>query len=165
MPTSKLDYFKALIVCCLAAFGYEQMVVPMVVDRPEMQPLPAPAHKDTTNPQLVSHFPLSDWRRQNPRQIRTPMGVLLFKELEQISQYRWRLTPITLVLTKRNGDASQRDTAEELQRAVILDAPLGAEVEFRRSAWRDGRFDTAGQARQSNRKRTDHRSAHESRWQ
>ena len=150
MPTKPFDYFKALVVCLIAAGVYEKTAVPMLVHRTEVPTIAKRDYMSVTDPRILNYFPEGSWQRDNPMQIETELGILLFKEWTNIENpsaneaelsqtdeaprgNKWKLSPVTLLLRDSDVQVPKSGGNEGAGRPIMLDAPLGAEIEFAQS--------------------------------
>ncbi|MEZ6091435.1 MAG: hypothetical protein R3C05_26140 [Pirellulaceae bacterium] len=134
MPTSPLDTIKALVVCLLAAWGYDAVIAPMLVGDVRVAEIPLRAPSDIVDSKIADYFKPGSWQRDSPKRIETEIGVLLFKDWQRLSDNRWKLSPVTLLLRNSDAGEERRDDGDvELQRPILLEAPGGAEIEFAES--------------------------------
>ncbi len=136
--TAVRDYFRVLLPL-LAAFGVYSWFVAPLIDPPVQQ-----RRVVWDGPYLTAAdhwwkelFPEGDWRAQQPRVLQTESGVLLFQEWQQLSDDRWRLTPLSMLLIQ-NGNSQQTDGSPP--KVLLVDAPRGAEIQFKQAIdWTTGR--------------------------
>ncbi|MEX0714197.1 MAG: hypothetical protein WD278_17820 [Pirellulales bacterium] len=73
-------------------------------------------------------FDEGQWQRSSPKIVETPQGKLLFKDYRNLEDGRHvKLEPCTMIFLPRQGIA---DEQQRQRRAIILDAPQGAILEF-----------------------------------
>lgn len=133
MPTSPLDTIKALVVCLLAAWGYDVAIAPVLVGQKKISEIPIRAPSDVSDSKIAEFFKPGSWQRNSPKQIETEIGVLLFQDWQRLSDNRWKLSPVTLLLRSDDSAAPASDGEVDMRRPILLEAPGGAEIEFAES--------------------------------
>jgi hypothetical protein len=123
-----LRYYLQVLVPILVAFAaYQILAVPYL----------EPRRQETENRWIPKEEPMSfgstwweryfldgAWQRQNPLVIEREECILLYQKREQISDTRWRFTPLTIVVPQRANDGAQR--------AIFIENPQGAEIQFKK---------------------------------
>lgn len=118
-----IHYLTALVALSAMSMVYQNLVTPWMtppkIERIEMGQR-GPAQPDRS---LHSLFRSGTWQRGQCRQLQTKDMTLLFQELEQESEDRLRLSPVTVILG--HGMSGKRDP-----NPVIIEAVEGAEITF-----------------------------------
>lgn len=75
------------------------------------------------------------WQRRAPKVLQTERGTLLFEQMEQLDERRWRLTPLTLIVpgdsTRNQLTGGTATLPAHSPDTLLIDAPQGALLEFR----------------------------------
>ena len=119
-------YLQILIPLLVGFAGYELLVPPSI--------RPIKTHKESrwsheTNTSFEqnqwwdAYFPDGSWQRQHPLMIQQDQFILLYQKREQLSDTRWRFSPLTIII-------NQKSQSQE-QRAIFIDSPKGAEIQFK----------------------------------
>ncbi|MCO8124414.1 hypothetical protein NHH03_21925 [Stieleria sp. TO1_6] len=124
---NRRNYLTALCVMTLCAGAYrvaasQLLKVPKVTI---VAPRP-PTEKPELKQGLADLFPADAWQRGDCKRLLTSNGALLCKELRQISEDRWRLEPLTIVIGRGLSD-------DDADAPIVLTAPEGAEIQFAQS--------------------------------
>lgn len=118
-----IHYFTALVALSGMSVVYQNLVTswmePPPIERIEMGQR-GPAQPDRS---LHALFPSGTWQRGQCRQLQTKDMTLLFQELEQQSDDRLRLLPVTVIVG--HGMSAEKDP-----NPVIIEASEGAEITF-----------------------------------
>ncbi|XZE43116.1 hypothetical protein SH467x_002667 [Pirellulaceae bacterium SH467] len=69
-------------------------------------------------------FREDSWQRKSPQVLTTESGTLLYRERVEISETRWHIKPLTILIPQRSSGASKR--------AILISNPEGAEIQFQR---------------------------------
>ncbi len=129
------DYFRILVPLVVVFAAYHAIVVPFL----------EPQRKTVTKKwELVSrnqsnqiewweeYFEPTAWQRQSPLVIERDQCILLYQTRDQLSDTRWRLKPLTIVIPQKSDSGGRH--------AIFIQNPDGAEIQFKTA------FDwTAGQ--------------------
>lgn len=78
----------------------------------------------TTNEWWDGFFKEDSWQRKSPQVLTTESGTLLYRERVEISETRWHIKPLTILIPQRSSGASKR--------AIFISNPEGAEIQFQR---------------------------------
>ena len=70
-----------------------------------------------------SYFREDAWQRQNPLMIQRDKSLLLYQKREQLSDTRWRFSPLTIIIPQESQGGSRR--------AIFIENPKGAEIQFK----------------------------------
>ena len=70
-----------------------------------------------------SYFREDAWQRQNPLMIQRDKSLLLYQKREQLSDTRWRFSPLTIIIPQESEGGSRR--------AIFIENPKGAEIQFK----------------------------------
>ncbi|MFN7840837.1 MAG: hypothetical protein ACK5YR_11830 [Pirellula sp.] len=75
-------------------------------------------------------FKEDSWQRNGPQSLETESGILLYKDRIEISERRWKIKPLTILIPQgSDGNGKSR-------RAVFIENPEGAEIQFQsRPEW------------------------------
>lgn len=120
-------YLQVLIPILIAFAAYQFLAVPIFEPRrkeqsdrwmPEVDPIAAQGPR-----WWEAYFLQEAWQRSNPLVIERNECILLYQKREQISDTRWRFTPLTIVVPQQSADGSQR--------AIFIENPKGAEIQFK----------------------------------
>ncbi|MCU0713071.1 MAG: hypothetical protein MUC43_13500 [Pirellula sp.] len=69
-------------------------------------------------------FKEDSWQRNGPQSLETESGILLYKDRIEISERRWKIKPLTILIPQgSDGNGKSR-------RAVFIENPEGAEIQF-----------------------------------
>lgn len=122
-----LKHYLQILFPLLACFvGYEVLLTPRVE--------PAKTHKQSrwvrqsnnSGQQAQwweAYFPEGSWQRQSPLVIEQDQFILIYQKREQLTDTRWRFSPLTIVITQKGKDNQQR--------SIFIDNPKGAEIQFK----------------------------------
>ncbi len=80
------------------------------------------------DPRFEQWFPENSWEHNSPLVIETPQAILIFDEYVNLRGGRVRLTPCSVVMLPGN----QADQQRQIQEAIVLRAPQGANLQFDR---------------------------------
>ncbi len=69
------------------------------------------------------YFREDAWQRQNPLMIQRDKTLLLYQKREQLTDTRWRFSPLTIVVPQEDEGGAKR--------AVFIENPRGAEIQFK----------------------------------
>ena len=131
-------YYLQLLVPLLVSFaGYQLLVTPL------FEPIHAPKQSAWVNNTVPKReglewwepfFREDSWQRNSPLIIQQEQCILLYQKREQLSDTRWRFSPLTIVIPQqsqgpqqskgKNGDGSSK-------RAIFIENPRGAEIQFK----------------------------------
>ena len=124
-----LKHYLQILVPLLVCFaGYELLITPGIEPIKTQSQSRWTQQSNFTNEQSQwweSYFPEGSWQRQSPLVIQQDQFILLYQKRQQLSDTRWRFSPLTIVITQKN----QADR----QRAIFIDNPKGAEIQFKSS--------------------------------
>lgn len=115
----------AVLVICAAVYSETEKRLLSVPDVAEVTPRP-PTQNVSAIQGLVGLFPEGAWQLGDCKRLLTSQGTLLFKTWQPISEDRWKLEPLTLVI----GRGLSTDHSEA---PIVLNAIEGAEVQFAES--------------------------------
>jgi hypothetical protein len=95
--------------------------------------------EETSGAWWQDYFVEGSWQRNSPKVLETPRGILVFKNWEQLSDTRWRISPLTILIPQgdSSGTATGNGTSESTaghvpaRRAIFVENPQGAEIQFR----------------------------------
>ena len=103
--------------------------------------------EETSNAWWQDYFVEGSWQRNSPKVLETPKGILIFKNWEQLSDTRWKIYPLTILIPQEGANASIETIEPVVERAIDLAAnssnpvptrraifvenPQGAEIQFR----------------------------------
>ncbi len=95
--------------------------------------------EETSGAWWQDYFVEGSWQRNSPKVLETPKGILVFKNWEQLSDTRWRISPLTILIPQGDSSAATvGDGASEIEaaniptrRAIFVENPQGAEIQFR----------------------------------
>nr|MCU0716283.1 hypothetical protein [Pirellula sp.] len=76
----------------------------------------------TTKEWWDGFFKEDSWQRKSPQVLTTESGTLLYRERVEISETRWHIKPLTILIPQRSSGASKR--------AIFISNPEGAEIQF-----------------------------------
>jgi len=93
----------------------------------------------TSNAWWQGYFVEDAWQRKSPKVLETPKGILIFKNWEQLSDTRWKISPLTILIPQNdfsspsdaNSLAQNQALAPPTRRAIFVENPQGAEIQFR----------------------------------
>ena len=127
VPGRAKHYLSALGALAALSVAYQLVITP-ALQAPDVTPVVA---KPTTEvgdmyESLADLFPRDAWQCGDCKHLQSSGGMLLFKELEQISDNQWKLSPVTVVIGRGMS-------ADPSPNPVIVDAPEGAEITFTES--------------------------------
>ncbi len=121
-----IHYLTALVALSATSIVYQNLVTPWM-EPPQVEQIAlAPRETVRTDPSLHALFPRGSWQRGECRQLQTSEMTLLFQNLEQESEDRIRLSPITVIVG--HGMSGSKDG-----NPVIIEAAEGAEITFSRA--------------------------------
>lgn len=69
------------------------------------------------------YFREDAWQRQNPLIIQRDKTLLLYQKREQLTDTRWRFSPLTIVVPQEDEGGAKR--------AIFIENPRGAEIQFK----------------------------------
>ncbi len=118
-----IHYITALVTLAGMSVVYQNLVTPWLKPPPIEQIAMAPRERARKDRSLNAHFPPGSWQRGECRQLQTADMTLLFKDLEQESEDRIRLSPVTVIVG--HGMSSVKEA-----NPVIIEAAEGAEITF-----------------------------------
>lgn len=75
-------------------------------------------------------FKEDSWQRNGPQSLETESGILLYKDRVEISERRWKIKPLTILIPQGSDENGKS------RRAVFIENPEGAEIQFQsRPEW------------------------------
>ncbi len=117
------DYLRVFIPLAIAFAIYHVTFVPWIGSTNHR------ANKRWDAPVLVDveewwdvHFVEGAWQRESPQILRTKIGTLLYQTKEELSDTRWKIKPLTILIPQGRSGTNQR--------AIIIANPEGAEIQF-----------------------------------
>ena len=119
-------YFQILIPMLACFAGYELFIAPGIEPIKSQKQARWTQQSGLSNEQPQwwgAYFPEGSWQRQSPLVIQQDQFILLYQKRQQLSDTRWRFSPLTIVITQK-GQSDQ-------QRAIFIDNPKGAEIQFK----------------------------------
>lgn len=118
------NYLRVLLPLLIAFAAYQVLAVPF------LEPTVEKSETVWVSPTLPKtaqwweeFFIEGAWQRKSPKVIQTKRGILLFEEREQVSETRWRLKPLTILIPQSDSASGKR--------AVFIENPDGAEIQFK----------------------------------
>lgn len=130
-----LKYYLQILVPLLACLvGYELLVTPNVQPAKSIKPSRWVNQHNPTGQGAQwwqAYFPEGSWQRQSPLVIEQDQFILLYQKREQLTDTRWRFSPLTIVINSKNQSDSNSSGQKENQRAIFIDNPKGAEIQFK----------------------------------
>ncbi len=135
-----LKYYLQILLPLLACLlGYELLVTPNVQPAKSIKPSRwVNRHNPTgqTAQWWQAYFPEGSWQRQSPLVIEQDQFILLYQKREQLTDTRWRFSPLTIVINSKNhsgpnANGQSLSGQKENQRAIFIDNPKGAEIQFK----------------------------------
>jgi len=122
-----LKHYLQILIPMLACFaGYELFIAPGIEPIKSQKQARWTQQSGLSNEQPQwwgAYFPEGSWQRQSPLVIQQDQFILLYQKRQQLSDTRWRFSPLTIVITQK-GQSDQ-------QRAIFIDNPKGAEIQFK----------------------------------
>jgi hypothetical protein len=120
-------HYLQVLLPLLGLYGlYALLVVPWI--EPEV-------HSQATRWEITSapsqsgaqwwegYFREDAWQRQNPLMIQRDKTLLLYQKREQLTDTRWRFSPLTIVVPQEDEGGAKR--------AIFIENPRGAEIQFK----------------------------------
>lgn len=121
-----IHYMTALVALSGMSVVYQNLVTPWM-EPPQIEQIAlAPRESVGIDRSLHALFPPGSWQRGECRQLQTSDLTLLFQDLDQESDDRLRLSPVTVIVG--HGMSGAKDTTP-----VIIEAAEGAEITFSRA--------------------------------
>jgi hypothetical protein len=117
------QYSTALVTLLAISVVYKSLLTPLTEPAAMEQIEVAPRQPALPDRSLHSLFPEGAWQRGNCRQLQTKDMTLLFQQLEQQTDNRLRLSPVTVVV----GHGISGDNEAN---PIIIEATEGAEITF-----------------------------------
>lgn len=78
-----------------------------------------------TNDWWNKYFREDSWQRQSPQVLVTELGTFLYKNKVELSETRWKIEPLTVLIPQRGSGSNQR--------AILISNPMGAEIQFQKT--------------------------------
>jgi hypothetical protein len=120
------DYLRVFVPIAIAFAIYQLTLVPFL----ETSVTPVGVRK-WQQPTLAvrdewwdEFFREDAWQRQSPQVLKTENGTLLYKDRVEISETRWHIKPLTILIPQRSSGTNKR--------AIFISNPEGAEIQFQR---------------------------------
>ena len=135
-----LKYYLQILLPLLACLvGYELLVTPNVQPAKSIKPSRWVNQHNPTGQSAQwwqAYFPEGSWQRQSPLVIEQDQFILLYQKREQLTDTRWRFSPLTIVINSKNhsgpnSNGQSLTGQKESQRAIFIDNPKGAEIQFK----------------------------------
>ncbi len=127
------EYLRVFFPLVVMLAIYRAIAVPLIEPKvAAIVPLGQAVNHDPKAPWWNAYFLPGKWQLDQPKMIRTSNGtVLLFGKLEKLPNNRIKLFPLTILIPQKGETLASAHSTEPKQRALIIENPLGMEIQFR----------------------------------
>lgn len=129
--TFRSEYLRAFVPLAILFALYSLTFAKWIDSAPRIQG----KRWETPQLKLVSnwwepHFKEDSWQRRGPQSLETESGILLYKDRVEISDRRWKIKPLTILIPQGH------EPGGKVRRAMFIENPEGAEIQFKyRPEW------------------------------